>query len=390
MGQQSLGMNNDFLQRRLQNWLMRETAGKDAATIDDLSVAIATDVGLVRKENQDRIAVLRFYSPQGSSFIVGALCDGMGGMVDGSTCAAIALSTFFATCVRFRDRPIRERLSTATSHANILVYESYGGRGGATLSAFLVDSSGARSSVNVGDSRIYQISSGKLEQLSVDDTLAGQVERTSPLGSGDNHFGELLQFIGVGPALEPHLIDIDLPSSSHELLLTTDGAHSVTELAMRGVVSNADDPLIGVSRLTELANWLGGHDNASVMLASSLDVLGEYRNEPTGIAVWDPFGEFQLVGIDQESFQLVPRMNPVSFRPKDHPDSNATDHLKSGKKKRTRKSKSSKKKTNKSSRQSKKKPATDSAVPASDEKQNKPQLKMKFDKSQSGDEDKAT
>lgn len=45
-----------------------------------LPAAIATDIGLVRKENQDRVAVLKFRPfSKNKDMIVIALADGMGG-----------------------------------------------------------------------------------------------------------------------------------------------------------------------------------------------------------------------------------------------------------------------------------------------------------------------
>ena len=53
---------HDQLQLRFQHWLMRKTDNKGVRHVGDLPIALASDIGLVRTENQDRLAVLRVTS----------------------------------------------------------------------------------------------------------------------------------------------------------------------------------------------------------------------------------------------------------------------------------------------------------------------------------------
>jgi PPM family protein phosphatase len=52
-------MNSNPLQQNLYNWFMRKTISGAIRRVADLPMAIATDTGLVRKENQDRAAIIR-------------------------------------------------------------------------------------------------------------------------------------------------------------------------------------------------------------------------------------------------------------------------------------------------------------------------------------------
>jgi hypothetical protein len=134
------------------------------------------------------------------------------------------------------------------------------GGGGATLSAILINGEDQPIGVNVGDSRIYAIShAGQLTQLSQDDTLAGMVGKQDD-GSGQN---QLLQFLGMGEGIEPHIITTNKADVS-TILVTSDGIHGAPPDAFAQVVRNAPADSTLIKRLIELSEALGGRDNSTV------------------------------------------------------------------------------------------------------------------------------
>ena len=82
-------MNVIQLQNSVKSWFMRRTNDSAVRRVGELPVAIGTDKGRVRSENQDRAGVLRTQDDLGQTFIVGVLCDGMGGMAAGEECASL-------------------------------------------------------------------------------------------------------------------------------------------------------------------------------------------------------------------------------------------------------------------------------------------------------------
>lgn len=61
----------------------------------EIGAALGTTIGEVRQENQDRAVIARLpISENGRTGIVAVVCDGMGGMVDGSHCAEIGIAHF--------------------------------------------------------------------------------------------------------------------------------------------------------------------------------------------------------------------------------------------------------------------------------------------------------
>ncbi|MEH6471008.1 MAG: protein phosphatase 2C domain-containing protein [Halopseudomonas sp.] len=256
-------------------------------------MALATDVGLVRAENQDRAAVLRIRRPNENGTVIAVVCDGMGGMESGAECASKALASFLFHCMNSIE-PTELMLKNAVLEANKTVYSDHGGRGGATLSAACLDGKGTLTGVNVGDSRIYCFTNSGLSRISADDTLAGQFGSENEVFSGRN---ELLQHVGIGKDIEPHILPIEsFEGADARLLLTSDGVHFMDEGLMASIIQHANEPAKAAQRLTELSKWLGGKDNATTILSSSYNQLIEFRDEsrPGIVEVWDSFGELQL------------------------------------------------------------------------------------------------
>src|SRR6186997_3082934 len=130
----------------------------------------ASDVGLVRENNEDAYLV----APP-----VFVVADGMGGHENGDVASRIVVEEF-ARLVEEGYAPTRgAEVVTATLEASqrrIAEYAASGGPGprrtpGTTVvAALLVEDDGAPAWLlaNLGDSRIYVVSSGELRQVSVD------------------------------------------------------------------------------------------------------------------------------------------------------------------------------------------------------------------------------
>lgn len=315
--------------KRLTAWLLRKTTTNAIRRVSDLPMAMATELGLVRSENEDRVAVVRGRHPSGRSYVIAALCDGMGGMADGAVCAAMALGSFFSEFFNLvhGGAPTEDVLAACAIEANRVVHAKYRGSGGATLSAVLIDHDKTVYWLNVGDSRIYLYDDRLLTQLTTDDTIAGQLlnRNLSYEGSAD-----LLQYVGVGPEIEPHISKVVAPSDAR-LLLTSDGVHYLQPDIMAKIAFNAPDLAVCIRRLVELSKWCGGHDNASAIMISpfSHDDSGSTESDTLVYEVWDPFGELQLV---LKAPALVDRPDTTAARPISTNDNESSGEDVNGKK----------------------------------------------------------
>lgn len=290
-------------QSRLCVWLSRKTNKSAIRRIGEQPISIGTDLGSVRIENQDRVAVMRFKGGGRKSYFLTVLCDGMGGMADGGLSAATAISVFFQHCIKNNHDDLSDMLVQATLAANSAVYSLLKGSGGATLSASIRDHIGNTAAVNVGDSRIYGFGQGQLTQLTNDDTIIGQLKDV------ENYSGlrrnELLQFIGMGKELEPHKIVIK--DQYDAIMMTSDGVHYLDKKMMESVFLHASEPAQAVKRLTEISKWCGGQDNASAAIIGMNDDMN-HDDDIGVIKIWDSFGELQFILPDTSPSQILPAL----------------------------------------------------------------------------------
>lgn len=275
-----------MFQELLQKHLARGVLSRGLHSIDGGAIAIATDLGVKRAENQDRAAIMKFRSPTALYTLV-AVVDGMGGMRDGEQAAELAISTFFNTALESIHLGSEQAITQATLAANNAVFALANGNGGSTLSALLLCSDDVNVTVNVGDSRIYAKDSelNKLVRLSVDDSLAEAVGGTGT---------ELLQFIGMGEGIKPHVAP--LKSEVSQVYLTTDGVHYIEPKTLSDIVEHAGRINQIVERLIATARWCGGPDNASIC-AVDLELLTfeEHVDDTKVIQVSDPYTSMQFI-----------------------------------------------------------------------------------------------
>lgn len=280
-----------MLSDRLVRWLSRHVSSDGKNSNMGMPITIATDIGLVRVDNQDRIAVMRVNTVYATSpaFVVVAVADGMGEMKDGVECAARTLAALFNTLVRVRQKRPAERLTLATEAANVIVNEFSGGNGGATLSALLVTADQGAWTVNVGDSRIYAAVSDsekeKVVRLTVDDTRAGV-----GVGPGKG----LLQFIGLGEGVIPHIGRV--PVNAKRILITSDGMHFVRHEILSGIFLSSVEHKKIAEQLLIFAKLRGAPDNATlavVDLYELVSLLPAMRKK--GIEIWDAFDRLRIM-----------------------------------------------------------------------------------------------
>lgn len=275
---------------RLANWLSKPVAKEGINQPDNLDVVLRTDIGLKRKENQDRVVAMRVNTPfsTGRPFFVIALADGMGGMTDGAQCASLTLSTFLYSLIRYRSYPPEERLKQSALDANQAVYGFAKGKGGSTLSAILIEVGSPPCTVNIGDSRIYSFKrnvKNSVVRLSVDDSL-------EEVFGGDDR--SLLQFSGMGEGIKPHTQYLGKDGEIY--CLTSDGIHFIDESVFDDIIFHSDELKQAAFRLGEYVKWCGAHDNASLALVNCSDIESSLeKHHDIGVEVWDAFSQLHIL-----------------------------------------------------------------------------------------------
>ena len=305
------------LQERIARWL-KSGDSSGLTSLESETVVLGSALGK-RSENQDRTIFLRvkFDEPSKPSLAALILCDGMGGMISGGDCANLAVSTFASSLINTNIINLSEKLKVAVNAANQAVYKAFQGRGGATLSAVVGNDLGAWAAVNVGDSRIYRVlHSGLIEQLTIDDTLEKQLADLN-LPDPPPEFRQLLQYIGMGEGINPRHIDLQLSAEIKWFLITSDGAHGISEATFKALVSCAESPKEVVVRLNQLSGWLGGKDNSTVsVLAVAKDLFSSIREAAfSSLELWSIPGKAEF--FSNKTFQTDASKNTTSVKAKD-------------------------------------------------------------------------
>lgn len=294
-----MNVSLSLIQIQITNWALRRTPANGVRRVTSLSAAVASDVGNVREENQDRAIIVRGRDHRGQTYALIIVADGIGGMQDGGTCAALAVGAFIASVdlqagKASRSNHSEEWLREAAHAANQAVFSKFRASGGSTLVALLARGGERPYWLSIGDSRVYYTDNKVLHQISIDDTIAGQLGK-APEESGDR--SQLLQFIGMGSDLEPHIGRFS-DDSAEAAILTTDGVHYLTPSPgwLGQIVRNSTDPGICVKRLIDLAKWCGGPDNATVaMITFPIDIQSDSPLPYRFLELWDAYGELQII-----------------------------------------------------------------------------------------------
>ena len=248
-----------------------------------LTYGIASDVGLVRDNNEDACFAMHWHAitvagrPDFGFFVV---ADGMGGHLDGEKAAAIAVQTLAAAMLeriyipmlrdfKASDSPtILETLVDAAEQANLSVIKDVPG-GGTTLSTVAIIDNLAYLA-HVGDSRAYLIHNDEIEQLTTDHTLVQRLVEMKELTPEEaEHYPQknvLYRAIGQSEKIKIERLIRSLPPGA-QMLICSDGLWDlVNDDALRQVVRESPSPQAACNRLVELANENGGADNISVIV----------------------------------------------------------------------------------------------------------------------------
>ncbi|MBN2367176.1 MAG: protein phosphatase 2C domain-containing protein [Calditrichaeota bacterium] len=234
-----------------------------------------SDIGMVRSDNQDFFG--KFPSgndelsyPGGQLFIV---ADGMGGHERGREASEAAVNTFGEKYYSSSRNDIPAKMKEAMIAANEQVYRLANRaegfvKMGTTCSALVISDKYAYIA-HVGDSRIYRINSGGIEQLTQDHTQVAEMFRKGILSEqeAEDHPSKsvLVRALGVKPETEVDVIgNIELQADDYFLLCSDGLARVPLEDLRQTVLSHS--PQQACEMLVGYANQLGGHDNVTVQI----------------------------------------------------------------------------------------------------------------------------
>lgn len=251
---------------------------------DALEIVVKTDPGMVRSHNEDSV----FGNPHRGLVI---LADGMGGYNAGEVASGMAttvLSTELDAAFATRSPDDVNPDGTPYSHAavrehvartNSAIYNAaesqpqYAGMGTTLVLALFHDD--RVTAAHIGDSRLYRLRDGVLEQLTRDHSLlqeqidAGMISAEEARHSQNKNL--VTRALGVDPEVETEIHDHEVRVGDI-YLLCSDGLNDMVEdeetaLTLQALGANLE---LAATQLIQMANDNGGRDNVSVILVKVL------------------------------------------------------------------------------------------------------------------------
>lgn len=231
-----------------------------------------TNIGQKREMNQDFI----YYSDSSVGRLPNLyiVADGMGGHNAGDYASRQATETMLS----YIEKSDYENPVTVLKYAIIRANErlivdaqknpELAGMGTTIVACVIVD--GHLYVANMGDSRLYLISSDGIRQITMDHSLVEEMIRAGKLERENvrNHPEKNIITKAVGASLDamPDFFELDI-STEDRVLLCSDGlSNMVEDDEIEDIVREEDSLENAVDRLIERANYYGGRDNISVVL----------------------------------------------------------------------------------------------------------------------------
>jgi protein phosphatase len=237
-----------------------------------INVRAFTDVGLVRKRNEDAILVAGWLSQTREGSLVAmdfaptapfvcAVADGMGGHVGGDLASRTALTVISERAHQWRsEEDIAATLVETNEHVRKIGADADLQGLGTTVAGLCITDT-ELIVFNVGDSPLFSITGGVLSQISIDDSVFDSNGRPTNI---------ITQSLGQLPPVQPHLKVLPLEAGTY--LMCSDGVSGVmTPEDLRAAVLQSDlDDLAADLIATTRQN--GAHDNFSFIIVEIPDL----------------------------------------------------------------------------------------------------------------------
>ncbi|WP_422924682.1 PP2C family protein-serine/threonine phosphatase [Singulisphaera sp. PoT] len=229
-----------------------------------------------RSNNQDSYSIVRASNPEtwrqrGHLFMV---ADGMGAHAVGELASKMACDNIPHNYNKAKSAPSSDAITKAYREVGTLIHSratanrDFQGMG-TTCSTLLLLPQGALIA-HVGDSRVYRIREGRIDQLSFDHSLVWELVKRKHLSPENANVAVpknvITRSLGPDPSVE---VDIEGPlavAPNDVYLLCSDGLSGPINDPEIGAFAANFHPKDACRFLINLANLRGGHDNITVVI----------------------------------------------------------------------------------------------------------------------------
>lgn len=241
----------------------------------EVAASVQTDTGCVREANED---AGRHVAPNDKEVLLqkGTLtivADGMGGHASGEIAAQMAIELISEIYYSDAQNPPAPALKNAIETASAEIYqtsltdEKYFGMGTTVVALVVLGETAI--AAHVGDSRIYRMSGGEMEMLTLDHSQVMEMVKHGILTMDEarNHDDKnvILRAVGTQPAVEAEISAPFIVQPNDEFLLCSDGlSDMLADEEIWEIWTNCREIHTACERLIEAAKERGGYDNITV------------------------------------------------------------------------------------------------------------------------------
>ena len=232
----------------------------------------ATDVGRVRKVNQDYVFASK--KPVGKLPNLFIVADGMGGHNAGDRASSYAVEVIRETLEKSKERNPVKNLRHAIETANQKVFEEaasdekYRGMGTTIVAATVVK--GILHVANVGDSRLYVIGN-RMYQVTEDHSLVEEMVRAGNLTEEEARCHPdrniITRAVGVDNEVKIDFFEWKLQKKDIVLMCSDGLSGMVEDTEIQQIIRDNEDLQEAGDQLIQAAKEHGGSDNITVLLA---------------------------------------------------------------------------------------------------------------------------
>ena len=247
------------------------TSTHPVSAVFRVNTGAATDAGRTRSHNEDS------YLAAAPLFLV---ADGMGGHSRGAAASALVVRSFEPLAGREWVSPTDLHEAIAAAAASVATLAGEGSAPGSTLTGVALTRADGRPCwlvFNVGDSRVYLLRDGALEQVSVDHSRRQELlEAGAPAESIAVGRNIITRALGGGSHGVPVVDQWLLPAAlGDRVLVCSDGLTTeVTEMFMVATLQSSPDPQEAARALVAAALEAGGRDNVTAVVVDAVAVTG--------------------------------------------------------------------------------------------------------------------
>jgi protein phosphatase len=251
-----------------------------------MQIAFQTDVGMVRKHNEDSGEVFT----RGEHFLA-VIADGMGGHKAGDIASQEALKCIKGAWEQFEENlgNIKDWVTTVLKDTNHHIFqfsqENPETRGMGTTIVAALGTNKEVTVVHIGDSRCYLYSQGILKRVTDDHSLVQELVKSGQITEDEAEIhprrNMIMKAVGTDATVEPEFNVISWNTGDYILLCSDGLSDKVSFKRIEEALNNPDEAVSEkVEKLITWAKNAGGEDNITAILiqnSSDTETKGEAR-----------------------------------------------------------------------------------------------------------------